>query len=244
MTISDERLAEMRRGLDGLELSYQSPHEMLSMIDEIQSLRAIPRGGVKVKGLEWSDLPANSDSYAGADALLWYRIISIDQEWHVMVDGKAPSISRHPNRQTAKAAAQADYEGRILSAIEQEQEPAYTPKMIEYDREGDSCVEFVKADVPTVTRGPLTGELLMSMDRTEIVGLRVFLSPSVCKGKVTEDVPANDVRFKGKAAYARALDIADALIDRAYGLDVPPEWNKAYRDVQRAASSALSQEGE
>jgi hypothetical protein len=28
-----------------------------------------------------------------------------------------------------------------------------------------------------------------------------------------------------------ALDIADRLIERGYGLDVPKEWNKAYRSI-------------
>jgi hypothetical protein len=31
-----------------------------------------------------------------------------------------------------------------------------------------------------------------------------------------------------------ALDLADALIERAYGTEIPPEWNKAYRAVARA----------
>lgn len=38
----------------------------------------------------------------------------------------------------------------------------------------------------------------------------------------------------GAAEAFEALDVADALIERAYGTDVPEEWNAAIRRVQEA----------
>jgi hypothetical protein len=38
-------------------------------------------------------------------------------------------------------------------------------------------------------------------------------------------------------AYATALDIADALIERGYGTDVPAKWRTAYRSAADARSA-------
>jgi len=43
-----------------------------------------------------------------------------------------------------------------------------------------------------------------------------------------------DLREAGLSEAFTALDLADALIERAYGMDVPSEWNHAYRRVAKA----------
>lgn len=47
-----------------------------------------------------------------------------------------------------------------------------------------------------------------------------------------------EARFAGKASMQRALDVADRLLERAYGTDVPAEWHRAFREVQKATTAA------
>lgn len=50
--------------------------------------------------------------------------------------------------------------------------------------------------------------------------------------------PAGGGEGKAGASEAfTALDLADKLIERAYGSDIPKEWNKAYRGVAKARSA-------
>lgn len=44
-------------------------------------------------------------------------------------------------------------------------------------------------------------------------------------------------RTPGSEEAFAALDLADELIERAYGTDIPKEWNRAYRKVARARST-------
>jgi hypothetical protein len=71
-------------------------------------------GGVRVKPLEWVD----RGTWTTADCLLGrYEIDDVNGRWHAL--GPSGFVSRgHASIPEAKAAAQADYEARILSAIE------------------------------------------------------------------------------------------------------------------------------
>ncbi len=45
-----------------------------------------------------------------------------------------------------------------------------------------------------------------------------------------------------EARLREALDIADRLIERGYGIDVPPEWDRAFRRCL-PHSAAISDDG-
>lgn len=80
--------------------------------DEIVRLRAAESlsrtGAVKVKALEWSDHPAGGEQALGAGLGL-YRVHANGDDWYLVPDHMGTG---------SKAAAQADYERRILSSLE------------------------------------------------------------------------------------------------------------------------------
>lgn len=98
--------------------------QMWAMHDEIERLRGISAGGetVKVKPLEWDGIVPISESIVGT-----YSIHRIGGEWRVrlsvhphlhdtqIASGKSPEFETALSE--AKAAAQADYEHRIRSAL-------------------------------------------------------------------------------------------------------------------------------
>ena len=67
----------------------------------------------------------------------------------------------------------------LFRSLHKEGEADYRPQLIEYEGEGEPYAEFVSADEPTVTRSGYAGELLLSLDRTRLVGIRVFTTPAV-----------------------------------------------------------------
>lgn len=94
-----------------------------------EAIRALPAQApaVKVKPLVWEVTDWSSgDGVKGENDCGWaagttlnswgYSIDWLGGEFEVDLDGKAKS--RHPTLEAAKAAAQADYEARILAAIE------------------------------------------------------------------------------------------------------------------------------
>jgi hypothetical protein len=107
-------LAEIRREAVEQEREY---YDLLlqERADEIERLRAAP----KVKPLEWDDVQA--DSVFGV-----YDFGRIGGIWTLRLDGHDIETGVSTNYRTAagdaKAAAQADYERRILSALTQEGE--------------------------------------------------------------------------------------------------------------------------
>lgn len=69
---------------------------------------------VRVKSLEWSSEP--NGEFIAESAVGWYHIGYPAQSWNLtMPSGEVPSFG--DDLQAAKAAAQADYERRILAAI-------------------------------------------------------------------------------------------------------------------------------
>lgn len=224
MTISDERLAEMRKSLEnhgGAKMASIYTSDYLDAITELQSLRrSSSRGGVKVKGLEW-------DGQKAKNSLTLYEVSKtpLGWIWTALIGSGIASRHSFPNEEEAKAAAQADYERRILSAIEQEQEPvAWRWK---HPLWPNQHYQYGTHDPRIGTDDGVDCEPL-------------FLSPSVCEGKVTaEEAPL----------MMRLIARAEALIGFA-DLKEPEaqiEWVK-WRDIKaqafREATAALSQEGE
>lgn len=133
--ISDERLAELdnsacdqiARHPDGL-WSDMSAAEAHSVFTELQSIRSQPEpAGVRVKGLEWvgeEGLPGR-DISAEPTPEIRYTVRHLDMDTFDVIlntdlgskwfrnDGEI-----HASYAQAKAAAQADYERRILSALQ------------------------------------------------------------------------------------------------------------------------------
>lgn len=71
---------------------------------------------VRVKGLEW-----NERGFAHTGTGIVYRVICRPGFWRLeKIEGSSTLNSAHPNEEHAKAAAQADYERRIRSALEAE----------------------------------------------------------------------------------------------------------------------------
>jgi hypothetical protein len=96
--------------------------QMWAMHDEIGRLRGVSAGGEKVKALEWGCIVPISESIVGT-----YSIHRIGGEWrvrlsvHPHIHETQIASGKSPDFETAlidaKAAAQADYERRILSAL-------------------------------------------------------------------------------------------------------------------------------
>lgn len=199
MTISDERLAEMLNVIgDPVEqLSISLPStDLHRALTELQSLRAIPRGGVKVKGLEW-----HSDKFGHvAESLFgtwWVR--NPFSDGRVQLEGPF-GHSMHKCAEEAKAAAQADYERRILSALVYNESPvgeaqvglpvaSETQCAIEQEQEpsgwlinfSDGSLEFAFTEEDIEDR-------IADMKEGEATWKPLYLSPSDCEGKVTEEM--------------------------------------------------------
>lgn len=110
---------------------------------------------------------------------------------------------------------------------------------------------------PATPEGPsFLGHLVETGGQTEFVpaGREIVLMRG--RGKVTPvyDGPQNvtatpeglreKAKTPGAAAAFDALDVADRLIERAYGDEIPPEWTKAYRRVAKARAQPQAQGGE
>ena len=91
-------------------------------------------------------------------------------------------------------------------------------------------MEFVSADVPTVVRTGLAGELLFSMDRESIIGLRVFTSPKPPASNVTEE-PTH--RHKKRGTEYVLIGIGKMQAEHWYQSETPsaPEAEVDMREV-------------
>jgi hypothetical protein len=131
-TVSDERLAKLLKDYsevgDWTGAYMESHAELLFILTELQSLRrSSSRGVVKVKGLEWVENVA--DTSIGA----YWIIAGIDGQCTLGLPiRKSGDWPKYPTHEEAKAAAQTDFERRIvsaLSAIEQEQAEREKPNV-------------------------------------------------------------------------------------------------------------------
>lgn len=184
MTISDERLAEMVGA--GVPCLPAQPGEIAAVVQEIRALRAIPRGGIE-------DDPA-----------LAYQ----DAEERICECGAAGSGEGHSDFCPWLESAWKKWGDAFdppLSAIEQEQEREYDPDA-PADHSADNAADFIfkhlskalgvdgkwsVADGSETWEGDVSGTLFAILIAAgildEYTGQRI-LSPSVCKGKVTEEM--------------------------------------------------------
>lgn len=57
--------------------------------------------------------------------------------------------------------------------------------------------------------------------------------------RATKAEAGRDAMREVNRKAGHALDVADRIIERGYGLDTPEEWNVAYRSVAEASRAAL-----
>lgn len=127
--ISDERLAGMLTHAEAATETYlyERSADQLAILTELQSLRSQP-AGVRVKGLEWR-VAKNGDMHANTEVgqyaigkVAGYIIVVLRRITRGIEDDA--DLKSYNSIDEAKAAAQADYRQRILSALEPHQEEA------------------------------------------------------------------------------------------------------------------------
>lgn len=109
--------AEMVKHAKGTTVIGGQTFRTIKLEDALDAIAALPAQGVRVKPLVWSardDLKGLHEA-CGADGL--YRNVW-DQKNDTWVYEGDPTQARFPTLDAAKAAAQADYERRILAALE------------------------------------------------------------------------------------------------------------------------------
>lgn len=121
MTIPDEAVQAAIKAADDYYDVNESVGEMAMKAALTSALPFLT--GVKVKALEWHDL----DGFSTAPSdLVRFSVIKIhngkgDTSWRLERNGRFSS--KYDTLEAAKSAAQADYEARILSAIEVDPSP-------------------------------------------------------------------------------------------------------------------------
>lgn len=125
--LSDEKLTDLVRRLRETTLGvhmgrgYQreAPAIQIEAAEVIQSLRSGNGGEVRVKALEWSSTIEGAE-FAGGLYSEAQSPLGVYMAWGSgMWRGPSSGASKHVGDiATAKAAAQADYETRILSALD------------------------------------------------------------------------------------------------------------------------------
>lgn len=65
----------------------------------------------------------------------------------------------------------------------------------------------------------------------------VFLGPRYLMQTIDQLAELLRITQEERVAFTTALDVADRLIERAYGTDVPQEWHDAYAGVAAARVS-------
>lgn len=198
------------------------------------ALAAIPGPAVRVKPLEWVPVVEGGrdiqsitqfgtytisvdSSFAGGRHYLWTPSErEYDDDHH----------SEYGGMTSARAAAQADYEARILSAIEPPDEPSQNyncpcahpsqcdssclrpaPAMSRNDEAG--FVEFVNEDVPYIVReinGPCA--ILRDVETRKVIGYRVY-DPGCSEREVFghSDLASENERLR--AALVAAKEVVD-----------------------------------
>lgn len=218
------------------------------------------RATVKVKPLEWN--PYRAETPFG-----WYEINDQRDVPEGDLKGRMPFLlcgsrldySRHATLEAARAAAQADYEARILSAL--------TPQAGDNADVEDRALLIARNTLKNEARraGPLTiGEIddvFARLNRT------VFSHPCTSTPVVSQNAPALEdkggdafaqivaarkVVIDATAAYNARLAVARAERDRGnWSIKVDPEYHAMcdaqsafHRTVQDLADAALSPEPE
>lgn len=98
-------------------------HNLETQVKDLKTKMAKAAGGevygMRVKPLEWKPIP-NTESESGYGAgRSEYPLIRTENGWRVYcIPGEGDSGIEFPTKEAAKAAAQADFERRILSALE------------------------------------------------------------------------------------------------------------------------------
>ena len=175
-----------------------------------------PLGG-GVKPLDWRE-GKNPDwtgnkFWRGQTAFDWAYRIYLEEGRYVFRDKNTDFDSL----EAAKAAARADYEQRIRSALlPASAEPAW---WLVVNQHGEAVSAH---KVKEAALGHESG--LWSGD--ELVPL--YASPPA-SGAVEAGTPGAPEAFA-------ALDVADRIIERAFGTEVPGDWHEAYRAVAKARS--------
>jgi len=136
-------------------------------------------GAVKVKPLEWH--PISNGDWSADGALGKYQCLVSGKKYIVLLDGikaavqlVAKDLRTHVE---AKAAAQADYETRILSALasseRSEREAEYVPTIIRNDSAG--FYEFVTEDVPALYSGIMAANVeRIGTLKGDLIGFRIY----------------------------------------------------------------------
>lgn len=105
-----------------IEAATDAYHKCLGSQGVSDAIRALPSVGVTVKPLEWVDMVGRTVALAAS--IVGNYEIKQDGAWNALwfngsrISGALPSI------EAAKAAAQADYEARILAALDVQPTPA------------------------------------------------------------------------------------------------------------------------
>ena len=201
-------------------------------------------GEVKIKPLEFNDDPCPAavcvfghyvinPIYSHVELLIGYGRMSMTSLGRVQLNPGA-SID------DLQTAAQADYDHRIRSALVDV--PAVEPR------------KFKLGDHVCKTKGSSWVGHVVGFYSTELTPVGYAVESSRERGSVQiypEAAlklidPASPLRegedsagrIPGATAAFRAIDVADRLIQSAYGDEVPSEWNKAFRSVAKARGRA------
>ena len=107
---------------DGLLRCVTDNHVALCRAEKAEAERDRLREAARFKPLVWfeAELPSRGGGKITAEG---YTIRRIEGLWLLDFAGESKSVWRWADLQAAKAAAQADYEARILSALETEAQP-------------------------------------------------------------------------------------------------------------------------
>lgn len=156
---------EITRDLKAVDNVWRHSEHTVSL----RSLYTAPQApAVRVKGLEW-----NERGFAHTGTGIVYRVTRQPGYWRLeKIEGASTLNSAHPNEDAAKAAAFADYEQRIRSALEAETGGG-EPEGVRNTEAG--YVEFANFDAPYFVReidGP--SAILFDVATLQIIGYRVY----------------------------------------------------------------------
>jgi len=135
---TDATIADLHQAtLDSMQKELQAVNALTAVMKSLESQRdkAVERadaaedalkmaladksaiGAVKVKPLGWFEVERGNNGYGKWNAE-GYTVQKVEGLFLLSFDGEGRSIWRFPTADSAKAAAQADYEARILSALD------------------------------------------------------------------------------------------------------------------------------
>lgn len=206
---------------------------------------------IEVKSLEWSEVIGRDDQYYKGISAPGYRI-----DWKGYGKGEGPyKLDKHGEFETleaAKAAAQADFDARIRSAlVERKAEPvALSADEIKF------LIQLLKAkiseDQSKHSNGKLWGHEIVNMSAMQRLVARLSASPSPVDSReevFDQIVAARKAHIDAVAAYNGRLEFVRAERERGNWLNVDPEYaamseaqSAFYRTVQELSDAALAEE--